>query len=144
MLLIVKNVRFSFVLAVTVLVATGCGSRVETSRIDCSDANNVTITATLVGVVSPSGDYVSGTVTINCTGEGPVSGAYITGSSGWWNIVSVGPSDAAGVITVRRPAEALGNADINTTKTVDIIVNGYVNGDEAEATNPITISVAIT
>ena len=132
------------VAAIAAAVMACGGARVETSRIDCSDANNVTITASLVGVVSVSGDYVSGTITINCAGQGPVSDVYITGSAGWWNIVSVGPSDAAGVITVRRPAEALGNDDINTTKTVDIIVNGFVNGVEAEATNAITISVVIT
>ncbi len=137
--------RFSFPLVATVIVATGCGgTRVETSRIDCSDANNVTITANLVAVVSSAGDFIDGTVRINCTGEGWVSGAYITGSAGWWNIVSVGPSDAAGFITVHGPVASLTPADIGGTKTVDIIVKGYVNGVEAEATNAITIEVAIT
>ncbi len=141
----VRTVRFSFPLLATVIVATGCGgTRVETSRIDCSDANNVTITANLVAVVSAAGDFIDGTVTIRCIGEGRVSGAYITGSAGWWNIVSVGPADAAGVITVHRPAASLTPADIGGTKTVDIIVNGYVNGVEAEATNAITIEVVIT
>lgn len=143
MLSFIKTIRFPLV--ATLIVASGCGgSRAETSRIDCPDANDVTITANLAGTVSVSGDMVTGTITINCPGVGPVVNAYITGSAGWWNIVSVGPSNAAGIITVARPAEALGNADIGTTKTVDIIVNGFVNGVEAEATNPIRISVPIT
>ena len=141
----VRTVRFSFPLVATIIVATGCGGRgVETSRIDCSDANNVTITANLVAVVSSAGDFIDGTVRISCPGEGWVSVAYITGSAGWWNIVSVGPSDAVGIITVHRPASSLTPADIGGTKTVDIIVKGYVNGVEAEATNAITIEVVIT
>ncbi len=142
----VRTVRFSFPLVATVIVATGCGgTRVETSRIDCLDANDVAITANLVAVVSSAGDFIDGTFTIFCLGERRVvSGAYITGSAGWWNIVSVGPSDAAGVITVHGPASSLTPADIGGTKTVDIIVNGYVDGVEAEATNAITIEVVIT
>ena len=42
----VRTVRFFLLLVATVIVATGCGgTRVETSRIDCLDANDVTITA---------------------------------------------------------------------------------------------------
>ena len=121
---LVRTVRFFFLLVATVIVATGCGgTRVETSRIDCLDANDVTITANLVAVVSSAGDFIDGTFTIFCLRERRVvSGAYITASAGWWNIVSVGPSDAAGVITVHRPASSLAPADIGGTKTVDIIV----------------------
>ncbi len=121
------------------IIATG-GSKVETNRIDC-DVSTVTITSTLVGTVSDSGDTVTGNLTITC-GTNGIRGVTITGSAGWWNIVSVGPSNASGVIAVAKSAEALGRSDIGTTKTVPIIVNGYdASGNEASRT--ITISIPI-
>ena len=70
----VRTVRFFFLLVATVIVATGCGgTRVETSRIDCSDANNVAITANLVAVVSGAGDFIDGNSSDQRSDNGPLS-----------------------------------------------------------------------
>ncbi len=140
-----KVVQFTAISLVTIvgfisIIATG-GSKVETSRIDC-DIDKITITSTLVGTVSVSGDMITGNLTVNCDGSG-VEDVTIKGSAGWWNIVEVGPSDPNGVISVSRPAEALGNSDIGTTKSVDIIVNGY-DASGNEASKVITINIPIS
>ncbi len=133
-------VKLTRILCLTVILLglSSCGNKVETTRIDCQ-LDDIAITHTLVGTVSVSGDMVTGSITIKCDGV-PVDDVTITGSAGWWNIVSIGPS-VAGVITVARPAESLGNSDINTSKTVDIIVNAYDGGDEASRKFPISIPI---
>ena len=135
-----RVVFFTAISMAAVFVLSGClGNRVDTSRIDCQ-LDDIAITHTLVGTVSVSGDTVTGTITITCAGA-PVPDVTIEGSAGWWNIVSIGPSDAAGVISVARPAESLGNSDINTSKTVDIIVNAFEGGDEDSRTFSISIPI---
>ena len=138
-----KVVRFTAISLVTVvglisIIATG--SKVETSRIDC-DISKITIDSTLVGTVSVSGDMITGDLTVKCDGVA-VPDVKIKGSAGWWNIVEVGPSDLNGVISVAKPAEALGNSDIGTTKSVAIIVNGY-DASGNKASKVITINIPI-
>ncbi len=139
-----RIVRFTAISLVTVvglisIIATG-GSKVETSRIDC-DISKITITSTLVGTVSASGDRITGDLTIKCNGV-PLPGVKIKGSAGWWNIIEVGPSDPNGVISVAKPAEALGHSDIGHPKSVDIIVKGY--DASGKTSKVITINIPIT
>ncbi len=117
----------------------GCGSKVETTKIDC-ELDDISITHTLKGTVSSSGDTVIGTITIKCNTD-LVDGVTITGSAGWWAIGSVGPS-VNGVIDVRKPAESLGHSDIGTSKTVEIIVNGKQGGSDATRKFPISIPIS--
>jgi len=46
-----------------VFLMIGCGSKVETTKIDC-ELDDISITHTLKGTVSSSGDMVIGTITI--------------------------------------------------------------------------------
>ncbi|TQV77252.1 hypothetical protein FLL45_04710 [Aliikangiella marina] len=137
-ILTVKSILVGFF--ALVFLMTGCGSsKVETTRIDC-ELNDIKITHDLVGTVSTI-DTVTGTITIKCD-DSPVEGVTISGSAGWWNLVSVGPSNSVGVIRVDKPAESLGHDDIGTNKTVSIIVNAYSSGSESSRAFPITIPIS--
>ncbi len=131
--------QYLFFALLAVLIFACGGSKVETNRIDC-ELDKVSITHDLKGTVSSSGDIVTGTITIKCD-DVALTGVTITGSAGWWNIGSVGPS-VNGVITVQKAAESLGHSDIGTSKTIDIIVLAYENGSESSRVFPISIPIS--
>lgn len=128
-----------FAVLIVFMMGSCGGSKVETTRIDC-ELNDITITHDLVGTVSTI-DTVTGSITIKCDGNA-VPDVTISGSAGWWNLVSVGPSNSDGVISVNKPAESLGHDDIGTNKTVNIIINAYSGGSESSRGFPITIPIS--
>ena len=131
-----KPIAFCLVL----FLSYGCGgNKVETTQIDCQ-LNDISIEHDLVGTVSTI-DIVTGSITIKCDGA-PVVGASISGSSGWWNLVSVGPSDSNGVISVSRPAESIGHSDIGTLKQVVIVVHAFEGNKEKSRNFSISIPIS--
>lgn len=120
---------------------TGCNEVDSSPRVDCQ-LSDIAVQSDLVGTVSASGDRVTGTVTVTCDGAGVSPPITFTGSAGWWNLVSIGPSDpATGVINVARPAESLGHSDIGTTKTVKLVVNAWTGGSEDKKIFPIPVRI---
>lgn len=136
-----KQMSSVFGLVVLAAVNVSCRS-VDTSRIDC-DVAKIAIASTLTGTVSASGDRITGTLTVTCAGT-PVKDVTIEGDTDWgWATGTLGPSNAAGVIDVARPAESLGHADVGHNKPLVITAHGYdASGNEAETVLP-TIQIPI-
>lgn len=111
-----------------------------TTQMDC-DTDKINIASTVSGVYSQaSGSYLTGNITITCTGSGPVSGVTITSSTLWF--ASVGPSDTNGVIDAAGQNLNLRQSDVGT-HTVNITAKGKDpnTGDDAEIEIPITITI---
>lgn len=131
-----------FLLAIVSILATDDDNgnsntfNAETTKIDCL-ISKIKITSTVSGVNSPSGDTVTGEITIKCD-EDLVDGVTITSSTLWF--ASVGPS-VSGVISVSSAAN-FSDDDVGT-KTINITAKGIdASGNDAETVIPISVTIS--